>query len=48
LFIIINWMSPEFYGAHWSDPLLRRGLAAGGVWMLIGNLVMRRMINFKF
>jgi len=48
LFFIINWMSPEFYGAHWSDPWLGRGLAAGAVWMAIGNLVMRRMINFKF
>lgn len=48
LFIVINWMSPAFYGAHWSNPWLGRGLAVGAGWMLIGNLVMRRMINFKF
>lgn len=48
LFCIINWMSPNFYGAHWSNPLLIHGLAAGALWMLIGNLVMRRMINFRF
>lgn len=48
LFGVINWMSPSFYGAHWSNPLLGRGLAAAAVWMTIGNLVMRRMINFKF
>lgn len=47
LFGVINWMSPTFYGAHWSDPWQSRGLTGGALWMLIGNLVMRRMINFK-
>jgi tight adherence protein B len=48
LFMLINWISPDFYRAHWSDPLMTRGLLGAAIWMGIGNLVMRRMINFKF
>ena len=48
LFGVINWMSPGFYGANWSHPWMIWGLAGAGTWMVIGNLVMHKMINFRF
>lgn len=47
LFGIINAMNPTFYGGKWHDPTMTYGLAGAFIWMMIGNLWMRRMINFK-
>jgi tight adherence protein B len=47
VFTIINAISPEFYGAVWNRPATQIGLGAAFTWMFIGNLIMRRMINFK-
>ncbi len=47
LFLVINWLTPSFYATHWDHPWMTRGLAGAAVWMAIGNLIMRRMINFK-
>ena len=44
-FIMI--MSPHFYGDVIHEPVVKFGLMALGVWMFIGNLVMRRMINMR-
>ncbi len=48
LFAIINWLSPNFYGSNWNHPWIFWGLTSAGVWMVIGNLVMHKMINFRF
>ncbi|HYF55006.1 MAG TPA: type II secretion system F family protein [Salinarimonas sp.] len=48
VFGLINFVSPDFYGAIWHVPLTWYVLGGAGVWMGIGNLIMRRMINFKF
>jgi tight adherence protein B len=48
LFSILNWLSPDFYGAHWEHPWMMTGLVGAGTWMLIGNAVMHKMINFRF
>jgi tight adherence protein B len=40
-------LSPEFYGDVMNVPMVRIGLAVIGVWMLIGNLVMRKMIDMR-
>ena len=47
LFISVQMVSPQFYGDVGDNPIVRNGLIGLGVWMLIGNLVMRKMINFK-
>lgn len=47
IFAIVNVMSPDFYGKHWHDPVMQYGLAGAGIWMLMGNLWMRSMINFR-
>ena len=48
LFVLLNWITPKFYGDHWDHPWMSWGLGIAGFWMAIGNLVMRRMINFRF
>lgn len=39
--------SPHFYGEVIDRPMIQIGLGALGVWMFIGNLVMRRMIDMR-
>ncbi|MFN7056752.1 type II secretion system F family protein [Hyphomonas sp.] len=43
----IHLMRPEFYGRVWHDPLIKYGFSGLFVWLLIGNFVMNRMINFR-
>ena len=47
LFISVNKMSPDFYGEVKDNPIVTYALWGVVVWMGIGNLVMRKMINFK-
>jgi tight adherence protein B len=44
-FIMIS--SPHFYGDVIHEPLVKWGLTGLGVWMFLGNLVMRRMIDLR-
>ena len=48
LFVIINWIAPGFYGENWSNPMMIWGLSGAAFWMLLGNVVMHKMINFRF
>ncbi len=47
LFAAVNILSPEFYGDVSDVSFVKQGLIAAVVWMVIGNLVIRKMINFK-
>lgn len=47
LFFAIQLVSPQFYGEVQDVPLVRNGLIGIVIWMCIGNLVMRKMINFR-
>lgn len=47
MFFIIRLMAPDFYGDVEDHPAVKYGLMAVAFWMFLGNLVMRRMINFK-
>jgi tight adherence protein B len=47
LFFLINTVTPNFYGGHWDHPWMTWGLGGAAAWMGVGNLIMRRMINFK-
>ena len=44
-FIMIS--SPHFYGDVIHEPVVKYGLGIVGVWMFIGNMVMRRMIDLR-
>ena len=47
LFVGIKQFAPGFYGDVEDNPILTYALWGVVIWMLIGNLVMRKMINFK-
>jgi tight adherence protein B len=43
----VNTMAPDFYGEVEGHPWVTYGFWGVAAWMVIGNLVMRRMINFR-
>ncbi|MGB6536822.1 MAG: type II secretion system F family protein [Xanthobacteraceae bacterium] len=47
MFFIILWMVPDFYGSVWQFPLTKQLVGGAVTWMVIGNLVMFKMVNFK-
>ncbi len=46
--VLVYLSSPDYITLLWTDPRGRMMLAASAVWMTIGVLVMRKMINFDF
>lgn len=47
MFIVIQFMVPDFYASVWGESITKVGLALAGGWMGIGNVIMYRMVNFK-
>ena len=47
LFIVIQFIAPDFYSSVWDEHLTKVLLVCAGVWMLIGNFIMFKMVNFK-
>ncbi|MDR3420409.1 MAG: type II secretion system F family protein [Xanthobacteraceae bacterium] len=47
LFIVVQLTSPDFYASVWHENLTKILLVGGASWMLIGNLTMFKMVNFK-
>jgi len=47
LFVVIQMTSPEFYAAVWHETLTKLLLAGAAGWLLVGNLVMFKMVNFR-
>jgi tight adherence protein B len=47
IFLMIQFVAPDFYKSVWHQDLTKIGLGAAAVWMLIGNLIMYRMVNFR-
>ena len=47
LFIVIQITSPDFYSSVWHDNLTKILLGGAAAWMLIGNIIMFKMVNFK-
>jgi tight adherence protein B len=45
---LMYFTSSEYISLLWTDPTGRMFLAGCGVWMTVGVLVMRKMINFDF
>ncbi|HEX4199175.1 MAG TPA: type II secretion system F family protein [Caulobacteraceae bacterium] len=44
---VLELIQPHFYGDVIHEKATQYGLAGLGVWMFLGNLVMRKMINMK-
>jgi len=47
MFIVIQIITPNFYASVWHEDLTKLCLAAAAGWMLIGNFIMFRMVNFR-
>jgi tight adherence protein B len=46
--ILVYLSSPQYIELLWTEPMGRMMLAACAVWMFMGVMVMRKMINFDF
>ena len=46
--LLVYFSTPSYIALLWTEPLGRLMLAASGVWMFMGVMVMRKMINFDF
>jgi tight adherence protein B len=47
IFFVIQFVTPDFYASVWDAPLTKHALAAAGCWMMLGNFIMYRLVNFK-
>ena len=47
MFVVIQFMVPDFYGSVWHEHLTKVLLGGAVGWMLVGNLIMFKMVNFK-
>jgi tight adherence protein B len=45
---VVYLTSPDYISLLWTTPMGKVLMAAGAMWMLIGILVMRKMINFEY
>jgi tight adherence protein B len=47
MFMVIQFIAPDFYGSVWQEPLTKLLLFGALVWMTVGILIMYKMVNFK-
>ena len=47
VFGVLLVFAPDFYGGIWNEPAVSYGLGGAGIMMMIGNIIMIRMVNFK-
>ena len=48
IFLSIYVPNPAYYLDAWKDPLFKVSIVGLCVWSVIGNIIMYKMINFKF
>jgi tight adherence protein B len=48
LFGVVSLVSPSYFGEVRNHPLLAPALIYAGISLVIGNIIMHRMVNFKF
>jgi tight adherence protein B len=47
IFVVIQFVTPDFYASVWNEDITVKALAVAGCWMLLGNFIMYRLVNFK-
>ena len=47
MFAVIQFLVPNFYARVWDQDMTKIGLGLAGCWMLVGNFIMYRMVNFR-
>jgi Flp pilus assembly protein TadB len=40
-------IAPDYYGKVWHEEIMKVGLIVAGCWMLFGNYIMYRLVNFR-
>lgn len=45
--LLVNASSPNYYTEVWHIPTTKTVLACAAAWMMVGNMVMMKMVNFK-
>jgi tight adherence protein B len=48
IFFLINFVSPAYYGAIRSNSIVQPAIYLGLLLLLVGNIIMYRMVNFKY
>jgi len=48
MFLLINFISPAYYGAIRSNPIVESAIYIGLLMLLVGNIIMYRMVNFRY
>ncbi|PBB94784.1 type II secretion system F family protein [Mesorhizobium sp. WSM3862] len=48
MFCILMLIAPSYYGDVWNSPLLMPVFLIFGLWALLGDFIMYRMVNFDF
>ncbi|ESX87496.1 MULTISPECIES: type II secretion system F family protein [unclassified Mesorhizobium] len=48
MFFTLQILSPAYYGAVWGDPLIFPVFLLFGLWALLGDFIMYRMVTFDF
>lgn len=48
LFATLNFLMPNYYGEIWGETLLWKSMAGLGTWLGLGNLIIMKMVSFKF
>jgi tight adherence protein B len=46
--LIVFFTSPDYISLLWKEKIGNMMLIASGIWMLLGIIVMRKMINFDY
>jgi tight adherence protein B len=47
IFAVIQFVTPEFYASVWDEDITKKALAMAGFWMMVGNFIMYRLVNFR-
>jgi tight adherence protein B len=47
MFVVIQFIAPDFYGSVWQVHMTQVMLVGAAAWMLVGNMIMFKMVNFK-
>jgi tight adherence protein B len=48
MFLILQLTAPSYYGKVWHDPLIMPVFLGFGIWALLGDFILYRMVNFDF
>ncbi|MBA1141936.1 type II secretion system F family protein [Mesorhizobium neociceri] len=48
MFFVLLGLAPAYYGAVWDNPLIFPVFLIFGIWALLGDFIMYKMVNFDF